>query len=198
MKLQYNAPVTLTYTLITALVLGTTAQLPTLKSFFVVSPFFSYENPADYFRLFSHVIGHANLDHFVGNFTFILLLGPILEEKYSSATLLIMIAFTAFVTSILTILFSSNGLLGASGIVFMLIILSSITHKQKGKIPLTFILVTAFFLGKEVMNMLAEDNISQTAHIIGGICGGIFGFWYNQGKYNKKEIESSNYKSIQP
>lgn len=195
MKLQYNAPVTLTYTLATALVLAMTAQLPTLKAFFVISPFFSFDNPADYFRLFSHVIGHANLNHFVSNFTFILLLGPILEEKHSSSALLVMIGFTALITSILTILFSSTGLLGASGIVFMLIILSSITHKEKGKIPLTFILVTVFFLGKEVMNMLAEDNISQTAHIIGGICGGIFGFFYNRGK-DTEQLEGNHYPDI--
>jgi rhomboid protease GluP len=32
------------------------------------------------------------------------------------------------------------------------------------------------FLVKEVSSAFAQDNISQFAHIIGGICGSFFGF----------------------
>jgi GlpG protein len=60
----------------------------------------------------------------------------------------------------------------------MLIILSSITNIRQGEIPLTFILITVLFLGQEVVNIARADNISQTAHIIGGICGGFFGLQF--------------------
>jgi uncharacterized membrane protein YdcZ (DUF606 family) len=63
----------------------------------------------------------------------------------------------------------------------MLILLSSITNFQSGKIPLTFIFVVLIYLGQEVFNIMKLDQVSQFAHIIGGVCGSIFGFT-NQSK----------------
>ncbi len=177
LKIQYNAPVILTFTFVCAAVLALDGLLlPGLMSFFTVYPVMNFANPIDYVRLFSHAIGHGDWGHLVGNFTFILLIGPILEEKYTSGKLLTMMFITAFITGVLNVLFFSSGLLGASGIVFMLILLSSVVNLQRGKIPLTFILVVLLFLGKEIINIFANDNISQFAHIIGGICGAFFGF----------------------
>ena len=99
-----------------------------------------------------------------------------LEEKYGSKILLIMISLTAFLTGVLHCLFFSNGLLGASGIVFMMIILSSMVSLGQGRIPLTLILAVAIYLGQEVTGLVQKDNISQMTHILGGICGGIYGF----------------------
>ena len=177
MRITYNSPVILTITFICVIVLGVDvfAGQTLTRTFFTVYPTFSFSNPIDYLRLFTHALGHANWLHLVSNFTFILLLGPILEEKYGSKTLLLMMFITALITGILNALFFSTALLGASGIVFMFIILSSITNFRKGEIPLTFVLISVLFLGKEVMNIFNADNISQFAHIIGGIFGGVFG-----------------------
>jgi membrane associated rhomboid family serine protease len=79
------------------------------------------------------------------------------------------------VTGLLHIFFFSEGLMGASGVVFMLILLSSFTN-NRGGIPLTFVLVVVLFLGKEIVAAFGEDNVSQFAHIIGGALGGLFGF----------------------
>ncbi len=180
MKIHYNAPVILTFTLTCVVVLATDPLLlGQVMPFFTVYPTMNLANPFDYMRLFSHVIGHGGWEHLVGNFTFILLLGPILEEKYGSQALLFMMLITAVVTGILNVLLFSTGLLGASGIVFMFILLSSVVNAQRGHIPLTFILVVLLFLGKEIVNIMANDNISQFAHIIGGICGSVFGFTMN-------------------
>ncbi|MGB0984334.1 MAG: rhomboid family intramembrane serine protease, partial [Saprospiraceae bacterium] len=125
----------------------------------------------------TYIFGHADEAHLLGNLTFILLLGPIVEEKYGGASLSLMIVVTAIVTALVHIfLFPTTGLLGASGIVFMLIILVSFTNVHRGQIPVTFLLVAVLFIGKEIMESIEADNISQLAHIIGGICGGIFGF----------------------
>lgn len=83
---------------------------------------------------------------------------------------------TAFVTGILNVLFFPTGLMGASGIVFMLILLVSFTNVSAGQIPVTFILVALLFIGKEVIQSTEANQISEAAHIIGGICGGVFGF----------------------
>ncbi len=183
MRVHYNAPVVLTYTIISCIVLLLN-QLTggVLNYFFSVGATMNIFNPLDYLKLFTHVIGHGNWEHLIGNFTFILLLGPILEEKYSSSSLLKMILFTALVTGLLNVLLFGNGLLGASGIVFMMILLSSVVNVKAGYVPLTFILVVILFIGKEITNSLRPDNISQFAHILGGICGGIFGFYKGRKK----------------
>jgi len=199
MKIQYNSPVVLTYTLICVAITFidwiTNSNFATMKgqafshtltgSLFTLYPqAMSFDNPLSYFRVFSHAMGHGGWNHLLGNFSFILLIGPILEERYKSGPLLIMILLTATITGILQTLFFRAGLLGASGVVFMMILLVSFTNFQNGKIPLTFILIAILYLGKEIFNAVnpspGTQNISQFAHIIGGICGGIFGYFFNQ------------------
>lgn len=183
MKIEYNSPVVLTFSLIAvAVYLGGILLSPQwVQRFFMVMPTMSLGNPLDYFRLFSHVLGHSSWPHLFGNIIYILLLGPLLEEKYGSASLLLMIAITALSTGVLNVLFFSSALLGASGIVFMLIILASIVDFRQGTVPLTFILVAAIFIGTEVARASSDDNVSQTAHIAGGAIGAVFGFGLRRG-----------------
>lgn len=180
MRISYNAPFILTLGFICTLVLFLDSlffsnQWLTHQFFTLYG--FSFFNPLDYFRLISNVIGHSGWGHLFSNFSFILLLGPILEEKYGTKMLLIMSVLTALVTGILQVIFFNTGLHGASGLVFMLIVLSSITNFRKGEIPLTFILVAALFVGKEVYKSFEQNNISEFAHVLGGICGGFFGYY---------------------
>ena len=107
-----------------------------------------------------------------------ILLGPILEEKYGSKDLLIMIGTTAVVSGLINLIIFPNGLLGASGVVFMFIVLVSATDIKKGEIPITMILVMMIYLGREIWSMVTvRDNISQFTHIIGGLCGAVFGLF---------------------
>ncbi len=176
MKIQYNAPVVLTFALLCTIVLVLDAVLPgELMGFFTVPG--QFRSALDAPRLFTHVVGHAGVMHLYGNMLLILLLGPILEEKYGSKQLFGMIAATAFVTGLLNVAFLDSGLLGASGVVFMMILLSSITNVREGMIPLTFILVVGLWLGQEVWDALGSDSVSQFAHIVGGGCGAAFGFF---------------------
>ncbi|RMH75526.1 MAG: rhomboid family intramembrane serine protease [Calditrichaeota bacterium] len=178
MKLKYNAPFVLTYALISAglmLYVDITGNMA-IMDYFITRPGMSFSDPMTYVRLVSHVIGHANWEHLASNFTFILLLGPMLEEKYGTLPLLVMSVITAVVTGVLNNFFFSTGLMGASGIVFMMILLSSFANVKAGTIPLTFILILVLFLGQEFMRGFDENNISELAHIVGGVVGSFFGF----------------------
>lgn len=178
MRIRYNAPVTLTFALLSAAVL-VIAQLTgggIIVNFFSIGPGIDFANPLQWLRLVAHVAGHADWAHFMANFAFVLLLGPILEEKYGSSSLLFMMIVTAIVTGILNLLLLTTGLLGASGIVFMMILLISFTNIRAGEIPLTFILIVALYLTREIVTAVQEDSISQFAHIVGGVCGSLFGF----------------------
>jgi membrane associated rhomboid family serine protease len=130
----------------------------------------------NWITVFTHVIGHENWTHLINNFMVILLIGPMLEENYGSKDLLIMIVITAFVTGILNAFLFKSYLMGASGVAFMMILLSSFTNFSKGEIPLTFILMLILYMGVQVISSFSADNISQFAHIIGGLCGSFFGF----------------------
>jgi membrane associated rhomboid family serine protease len=178
MRITYNAPVTLTFALVSSLVLlaDQLTGAGITERFFAVRGGMDLSNPLDYLRLVTHSIGHANWTHLVSNFAFILLLGPILEEKHGSTALVLMMFVTTVVTGILNVVFFSTGLLGASGIVFMMILLGSFTNFRKGEVPLTFILVVVLYLAREVVSAFQTDTISQFAHIAGGLFGSLFGF----------------------
>jgi len=189
MRIRYNAPVTLTFALAAAALLAIDSLLGThlILHFFTAPPAgqFNWANPLSYFRLVSHVFGHASWAHLIGNFSFILLLGPILEEKYGSLPVLGMMFVTALITGIINVIFFPTGLLGASGIAFMMILLISFTNIKAGEIPMTFILVLAVYLVQQIVAAVGASNISEMAHIIGGLCGSAFGFLLPEGKTKK-------------
>ncbi|MDR1899303.1 MAG: rhomboid family intramembrane serine protease [Treponema sp.] len=181
MRIRYNAPTVLTFTFVCVIVLGLSQTLlPSLAKYWFAVPgrgLFNLQSPRNWFSVLSHIAGHANWTHLVSNFSFILLIGPILEENYGSLSLLFMILVTALVTGLLHALFFPKVLMGASGVVFMMILLASFTNFNRGEIPLTFILVLILYLGRELVNSFAANNISEFAHIVGGFCGSLFGFF---------------------
>ena len=178
-RFHYNAPVTLTFVLVCLAALGLSSLTNGKSNTYLFMTYrASLTDPLMYVRLVGHAIGHANWSHFMSNMLYILMLGPILEEKYGGKLLVEMMVITAVITGIIhNIIFPSTMLLGASGIVFMFIILASVTNAEKGRIPITFILICILYLGNEVTNAFRDDNISQLGHLIGGACGGFFGLF---------------------
>lgn len=177
-KLHYNSPVVLTFFFVSlaVLLLGIiTGGWTTANLFSVyrapITPFY-------FVRLFGHVLGHAGWEHFTGNMVLLLVVGPPLEEKYGSRTLLFGILATALISGILQcVLFPNAALLGASGIVFMLIMLSSLAGMREGSIPITLILVAVLYLGQEVYSIFfVKDNVANFMHLVGGACGTVFGY----------------------
>jgi membrane associated rhomboid family serine protease len=190
-KLKYNAPVVLTYAIVCAavLVLSGTILRGLIPAWFTV-PGRGGFHPGlvqSWVTLFTHAAGHTDWNHLIANFSFILLLGPILEESCGSRPLLLMIAVTALVTGVLNVLLFPTALLGASGVVFMMILLASFTNFSRGEIPLTFILVLVIYLGREIFNSFSNDNISEFAHIAGGFCGSLFGFFRPPERRGRRE-----------
>ena len=178
MKLRYNSPAVLTCALlaVAVMVVDFLFRGQFARALFAAPPVFNFAAPLDYFRMVSHVAGHGGWEHLVANFALILLIGPILEEKYGSGPLLAMMLVTAVITGVINVVFLDSWLMGASGIVFMMILLSSFTNIASGEIPLTFVLVVVVYLAREVVGALSEDSVAQFAHIAGGVCGSLFGF----------------------
>ena len=183
LKISINSPVVLGFSAICliALVLSILTKETTNKLLFMTYHS-SLTNPLTYLRFFTHVFGHSGVEHFMGNITYILLLGPLLEEKYGSKLLIQSVVITAFITGIVNyILFPNIALCGASGVVFTFILLSSFTGFKDREIPLTFILVAAIFLGQQVYEgIMLKDNISNLSHVLGGVVGSVMGYLLNK------------------
>lgn len=134
-------------------------------------------DPLGYVRLIGHVFGHVDWEHFSGNMVMVLLLGPLLEEKHGGRKLAKVMVLVAILTGLLhLLLFPHTVLLGASGIVYAFIILSSMTGMKKSGIPLTFLLIAAIYLGGQIyQGIFIDDHTANLAHIAGGVIGGIYG-----------------------
>ena len=177
-QFDYNSKVILTYLFVciiawfmNKITLGKSNKL--LFESYRSSPF----NPLTYIRLFTHSIGHKDWEHLVGNFLYILLVGPMIEEKYGSINLIIMFLITSLVIALFNLIFSNCSILGASGNVYMLIVLSSFSNISEGKIPLTVILILIFYVIGEVKKSLLnhKSKVYHDGHLIGAICGLVFG-----------------------
>ena len=175
-KITFNAPVTLGFVFICFIVtlLGVLSGGKITRLVFTTYHS-SLTNPMTYVRFFTHIFGHSGWEHFISNAAYLLLLGPMLEEKYGYRAMIEIIGITAVVTGIINYIFFVHvALCGASGVIFALIVLASFTGFRQGEIPLTFILVIIVFIGQQIYSgITVNDNISNTAHIIGGLVGAV-------------------------
>ena len=182
-RITFNSPVVLCFVMICFLA-TLLNYLTGGKSNQVV--FMTYHSslfsPLTYVRLFTHVFGHEGWQHFIGNMAYILLLGPMLEEKHGALKMIAVIVVTALVTGVVNYVFFWNtALCGASGVVFAFILMSSFTSFREGEIPITFILVAVIYLGQQIYEgIVLQDNRPNMAHILGGVVGGILGFSLNK------------------
>ena len=183
MRLKYNAPVSLTFALVCTFILVCDQYLVPgmIQGVFTAEGALTFQLddfPA-YIRLLTHALGHANWDHLLSNMTFILLLGPVLEERYGSSKVALMMIMTTLINGILNALFFPTELLGASGIAFMMILLTSFAGAKQSEIPVSFFAILGIYLVKEVINIVNTDDISQISHIVGGVCGAVYGIFLN-------------------
>ena len=183
LKISFNSPVILVFTAVCLIATVLNYATGGRSNFFLFMTYHSsLFSPLTYVRFFTHVFGHADWQHFAGNMVYILLLGPMLEEKYGSDIVLKVIGLTALVTGLVNyIFFQDVALCGASGVCFAFILLSSITSYRENEIPLTFILVAVVYLGIQIYEgIFLQDNVSNISHILGGIVGAVIGFTYQR------------------
>lgn len=177
-KIYFNSPVILWFVIICTIALALnylTGGVTNLLFFEVYRS--SLLDPLFYVRLIGHMFGHAGFEHYANNMMYILLAGPMVEEKYGSRNLLKLILMTGIITGLVQVIFfPDTALLGASGVVFLLIMLASVVGKGD-RIPLTMILMVIVYLGTQILEQFTlDDNVSHITHIIGGVIG-LWGGW---------------------
>ncbi len=182
-RITFNSPVVLSFVIISfgAMVLNyLTAGVSNRLLFMTYHS--SLASPLTYVRFFTHVLGHQGWSHYIGNMMYLLLLGPMLEEKYGSRAIIEVILITGLVTGIVTwLIFPNIALCGASGVVFAFIMMTSFTGFKEGEIPVTVILVAFIYIGQQIYEgLFIQDNISNMGHILGGIVGAVAGYTLNK------------------
>lgn len=182
-SITYNSPVVLTFVIISFGVMVANYLTAGISNQLLFMTYHSsLASPLTYVRMFTHVLGHSGWSHYIGNMMYLLLLGPMLEEKYGSRAIIEVILITGLVTGVATwLLFPGIALCGASGVVFAFIMMTSFTGFREGEIPLTVILVAVIFIGQQVYEgLLVQDDISNLGHILGGIVGAAAGYVLNK------------------
>ena len=182
-RITFNSPVVLSFVIISfgAMVLNyLTAGMSNRLLFMTYHS--SLASPLTYVRFFTHVLGHSGWSHYIGNMMYLLLLGPMLEEKYGSRAIIEVILITGLVTGLVTwLIFPNIALCGASGVVFAFIMMTSFTGFKEGEIPVTVILVAFIYIGQQIYEgLFIQDNISNMGHILGGIVGAVAGYTLNK------------------
>ncbi len=230
LHLKYDSPVTLTFVLLSTLILALDSFF--LKGFLTTNIFichgskavgniaaFDYKNFLDYARLFVHTLGSSGWQSLLANSTFILLLGPTLEERYGSPILLLMIVITSLVSGVLNACLVPFFTSGSQSIVFMMICLAAITAFSKKEVPLSWIIVFILYLALKLCTSYSDFsssdsnskkqkvdfiefltlNLNTFTSLAAGIVGSLFGFLVSPKKRNSSEnskISSKKEKSF--
>ncbi|KAL3906388.1 MAG: hypothetical protein SGILL_009289 [Bacillariaceae sp.] len=136
-------------------------------------------NLLQYVRFFTHILAHESIAHLKGNMTNLLLVGPSAEASFGHKVILqviVTVAVSSAFTHLIVGRYNSRQL-GASGVVFAMILLNSLVSAKSGKIPVSFVLTSVLYLGDEAWKLFfSNDRISHSAHLAGGIVGTLYGF----------------------
>ena len=183
-RISMEAPIVVTFVFLCVVlhVLNMTL-LPGISFFFGIDDTFQWSNPLQYVRFITHIFGHTGMGHLRGNMTNILLVGPSAEAAFGSKGIVQVIILVAFSSGVAHILIgrANSRQLGASGVVFALILLNSLISARSGRIPLSFVMTAMLWMGDELWKLFfAGDATSHHAHLTGGIVGTMGGYWMHQ------------------
>ena len=178
-RIIVDAPVVLGFALICCVVFAVNLVIPGTNVFFACPPLRMAKSPLTLMRLLTHTVGHTGYDHLKGNMVNLLLVGPSCEKEFGSLNLLKISFYVALASAVAhMVLGPANGYqLGASGVVFALILLNSLLSAHSGTVPLTFVLTALLWVSDEVFRFFfASDQVSHVAHLSGAVVGTAAGY----------------------
>ena len=193
-KVAYDAPVTLTFVIVCAIIfllnmlLAKSGKAAGLEGL-LASPTtqagslpFIVKQPLSYLRLLLYIFGSGQAGGGVvggapvlfTNLILIMLLGPAMEERYGSVIIGIMIFVSALFSGVLNACFCEASLVGAVPVVSMMIFLNAFMSFSKKKFPLSFAAVMIFFVLLQIFS--GAGAVKIIICIAGGLCGSLFAF----------------------
>ena len=185
-KVSYDAPVTLTFVIVCAIIfllnmlLAKSGKVAGFEKIFAsptsqagVLPFIP-KQVLSYLRLLLYIFGTFEINTLLSNLIMIVILGPAMEERYGSVIIGLMIFVSALFSGVLNACFSAESLVGALPVICMMVFLNAFMAFSKKTVPLTFIFVIILIA---FMQIFSGNNAIQTVICIaGGLCGSLFAF----------------------
>ena len=188
LKVSYDAPVTLSFVIICAIIfllkvlLVRSGKSAGFEKIFAsptsqggVLPFIP-SAPISYVRLLLYIFGSEAgcAAELFTNLILIMLLGPSMEERYCSVILGIMVFVSALFSGVLNACFLETSLVGCVPLVSMMIFLNAFMSFSKKKFPLSFAAVMVLFV---LVQFFSGAGILRIiVCIAGGLCGSLFAF----------------------
>lgn len=198
----FDSPVTISFSLLSVLlfVLNCLAFKGTLDVKILSSPTtsagpipFMATQIYSYLRLFLYAFGSQNFVGLLSNLLFLLMLGPVMEERYGSLVIGIMMAVSVLFSGVLNTCFCETSLQGCMPIIFMMIFLNSFMSFSKKKIPVSFLVIFVFYIAREVSGKTFSEIVGLIICITGGLCGSLFAFLTSpKVRAEKKSAKSEN------
>ena len=208
MKLNYDAPVTIIFTLLSVLlfVLDWFLLKNKLNSTILITPTcdgefqFSFKSFFSYLRLFLYVFGSGEALSFFAKLVIISLLGSAMEERYGSMVIGIMIFVATIFTGVLSACCCKLPFSGSDAVVFMLILLDmsgdKLLKKDMEEEDIESLLVQQIeFCSTLVINkkdLVSEEDFKKVRAVINAIHPGVKIFETSHGDVPVQDILNTN------
>ena len=146
----------------------------------------------DYFspyQLITHLVAHSSPEHLFFNMLFLLLSGPIVERHLGDKFTMFYILAGLFSSGLYTI-GSTGAIIGASGVVSALMMLSVLLTFDDKKFPIRFqnIFFSVSIISEFYYAFTVSDDIAHWAHVFGFIFGVLYFFYYKKNIKNRINI----------
>ena len=182
-KFSYDSPVALSFAIITVLVylLNTLVLKGKIDSFFYAPTAasgefaFNFKEAASYLRLVLYQFGYFDLYFLFRDLIIILLLGQILEERYGSVIMGLMMFFSSLFSGVLNACFCTGKIYGAASIVIMMVFLNTLTSISKKNVSILSVATIALVVCSEFFTK-SHGFLGVIVSVAGGLCGSLFAF----------------------
>lgn len=162
---------------------------------------FNFSNPLSYFRLIFHILGNQVPLIFLTSLLTIFFMGPQMEKRYGTVILILMTSIAALVSGALNACLCSKTSFGCESMIFLLIFLCTVDSILKKHLDISNLLAYVVYIsfviynGRENLGSIPQSILYATVSLIGGVCGGILGFFVvpkvEKPKTEKKIVDPS-------
>lgn len=190
LRFTFDSPVTIVLAVVSAvlLVLDTFVfkgimdflTCPASKAFGTASAF-NFASPLDYLKIILHIFGSAGWTSFFTGVLLLLAFGPVLEERYGSVMVSLMLVTAAVVNGVLTACLSAVPSVGLESLVFTMLFLTLINAFTKKVFPLSSVLILAAAISYDCYMLSLSVKDIQIVAAVGidaasGLCASLLAY----------------------
>jgi membrane associated rhomboid family serine protease len=157
---------------------------------------------SEWWKFFTSVFGHSDMNHLFNNLFFLGLFGSIYERWTSGKNFLVTFTVSALFANITAFIFFPESFIigasgGAMGILAALAVYRPNSIGLALGVPLPMWAVLIIYVFTNLAGLTGSTNVAYEAHLFGIVSGAVFGFWlrdFNSKKTEEQKLEEDNWK----